>query len=131
MIGPVPRWRTSPIQCMRWLPWRDRGREVIGDGSGEVANQLEQHLLGSTGRSRRGIISAMHHGGVVKKEQNSTYLKDPLPFYLVLNAAEYHDLNPQRLRLQAYLGHHHGHQDAVAVLLHSFLHDDESYICKS
>jgi hypothetical protein len=26
MIGPATRWRTPPIQGVRWLPWRDHGR---------------------------------------------------------------------------------------------------------
>jgi hypothetical protein len=81
--------------------------EAIGDGSEKVANQPKQHLRGSTERSNRGIISAMRDSGVVKKNPNgicsATDLEDILPFYLALNAIEYHDLNPHRGRLRAYL----------------------------
>jgi hypothetical protein len=55
-------------------------------------------------------------------------LEDLLPFYLALNAAKYHNLNPHRRPLRAYLGHPHGHQDVAVVPLHSFLHDDERVI---
>jgi hypothetical protein len=105
--------------------------EVIGDGSRKVANQPEQHLRGSIGRSNRGIISAMRCSRVVEKMngiRSVVDLEDLLPFYLALNAAKYHNLNPHRRPLRAYLGHPHGHQDVAVVPLHSFLHDDERVI---
>jgi hypothetical protein len=76
--------------------------EVIGDGDRDVASQLEQHLQGSTGCSRKGIISAMCDGRVVEKKdetRNVTDLENLLPFYLSLNVAKYHNLNPHCGRL--------------------------------
>jgi uncharacterized protein (TIGR01568 family) len=69
--------------------------EAVGDGSGDVANQPEHHLQGSTGHSRIGIISVMCSGRVLKKNEihSATDLKDLLLFYLALNAAEYYDLS--------------------------------------
>jgi hypothetical protein len=102
--------------------------EALGDGSGDVANQPEHHLQGSTGHSRIGIISVMCSGRVLKKERNPQRDGPQRSPAVLPGPQRRRVLRPQRQRLRAYLGHPHGHQDVASVLLHSFLHDDERVI---